>query len=177
MLLNQYACSFHCEKLSLSALELSASKRSFADNSRQSRAYTRKSLRQLTLQILAFSFRAYSRKSLRQLTPSWLNSKTARRGHASFSLSLCSFALPTIGSKQTRQQNARRELLSLPWISLTLCRNHVFQQELYQQVQKQLWKQVLQQQLFRIQVQQLTAQHQQLSFKHSICSTSRLRTS
>ena len=71
--------------------------RSFADNGRQSRAYTRKSLRQLTLQILAFSFRAYSRKSLRQLT---LNSKIARRGHASFSLSLCSFALPTLGSKQ-----------------------------------------------------------------------------
>ena len=61
-----------------------------------------------------------------------------RRGPASFSFQLRSFALPTLGSKQPRRENARRELLSMPWISLTLsgqklCRNQVFKQELYQQ--------------------------------------------
>ena len=62
--------------------------------------------------------------------------------------------MPTpLGSKHSSQK-ARRELLSLPWISLTLsgqelCSNQVFKQELYkQQVQKQLWKQqVFQQKL------------------------------
>ena len=134
------------------ARAFSLQERSFADNRQQRRAY--------------------SRKSLRQLTPSRLNTNSARRRPASLSFHLRSFALPIFGS--TQPENARRELLCFPWISWTLSgtklyRHQVFKQLYEQQFQEQLWKQffqqnlpVYQQQLFRN--QELSVQQQQQLF-------------
>ena len=154
MLLIQHVCSFHCEKGSLSALELSAYKSAALQTEvviHELSAYNCAALLVSSEELPAYREELYSFHCAALLHGSI--PRHARRGHASFSFSLCSFALPTLGSKQPRQENARRELLSLPWISLTLsgqklCRNQVFKQELYQQqVQKQFWKQVFQQHL------------------------------